>query len=159
MSGGERAAAIDDLEKLEKISKWCEMTPEEREEYKKEHHDAAMDFKDKHHDALENMKDKHELSPRLKEMIMNKHDISDERLEEIKMKYQEKYGDLTDEKKSELEMKFKSYMSSSTAKMSDEHKSAIHDRIAEMKAFKHELREKSSELTDEEKQLLKRTIH
>ncbi|WP_316504190.1 ABC transporter substrate-binding protein [Nitrosopumilus sp.] len=155
MSGGERAEAIDDLEKLERISAWCEMTPEERMEYKKEHHDTAMDFKEKHHGTLDKMKAKHDLSPRLKEMIMNKHDISDERLEEIRMKYKEKYGDLTDEKKSKLEMKFKSYMSSSATKMSDEHKSAIHDRIAEMKAFKAELREKYSDMTDKEKQQLR----
>ena len=59
---------------------------------------------------------------------------------------------MTDEKKSELEMKFKDHMSSIKVKMSDEHKSAIHDRLAEMKVFKAELREKSSEMTDEEKQ-------
>ncbi len=40
-------------------------------------------------------------------------------------------------------------------KMSEEHKSAIHDRVAEMKAFKVELRERSSELSDEEKQELR----
>jgi hypothetical protein len=101
------------------------------------------------------MKEKHDLSPRLKEMIMEKHDIYDERLEEIKMKYVEKYGDLTDEKKSELTMNFKDHMSSIKVKMSDEHKSAIHDRLAEMKVFKAELREKSSEMNDEEKQELR----
>ena len=37
-------------------------------------------------------------------------------------------------------------------KISDERKSDIHDRLAEMKAFMAELRERSSELTDEEKQ-------
>jgi len=36
--------------------------------------------------------------------------------------------------------------------MSDERKSMIHDRIAEMKAFKTDLRERSSDMTDEEKQ-------
>ncbi len=39
--------------------------------------------------------------------------------------------------------------------MSDERKSAIHDRVAEMKAFKADLRERSSELSDEEKQELR----
>ena len=155
MSDDERALAIDDLEKLEKISEWCDMTPEERDDFKKEHHDIAMEFKEKHHDALDRMKEKHDLSPRLKEMIMTKYDISDERLDQIKMKYKEKYGELTDEKKSELEIKFKDHMSSIKVKMSDEHKSAIHDRLAEMKIFKAELREKSSEMIDEEKQELR----
>ena len=40
-------------------------------------------------------------------------------------------------------------------KISDERKSAIHDRLAEMKAFKADLREKSSDLTVEEKQELR----
>jgi len=39
--------------------------------------------------------------------------------------------------------------------MSDERKSEIKDRVAEMKAFKMELRERSSELSDEEKQELR----
>jgi hypothetical protein len=88
-------------------------------------------------------------------MIINKYDVSDERLDEIKMKYIEKHGDLTDEKRFELKMKFENYMSSIKSKMSDERKSAIHDRLLDMKAFKSELRERSSEMTDEEKQQLR----
>ena len=88
-------------------------------------------------------------------MIMEKHDISDDRMDEIKMKYREKHGDLTDEKKSELKMKFKEHMTSMKFTMSDERRSEIHDRIAEMKAFKAELRERASEMTDEEKQGLR----
>ncbi len=152
LSESERASEIDDAEKLGKISNWCEMTPEEREEYKKEHHKSKdHDKSDKH----EKMKAKlSEKSMRLKEMIMDKRDISDEKREEIKMKYIEKHGDL-DEKKSELKMKFKEHMVSKRINMSEERRSEIHDRLSEMKAFKAELREKSSELTDEEKQTLR----
>jgi len=164
----DRKAEIDDSEKLDRLSKWCEMTPEEREDYKKEHHyakdDKKHDFdgmsdmakdrmsdvaKDKLHENKMKMSDK---SDRIKAMIMDKRDISDERREEIKMKYIEKHGDLTDEKKSELKMKFEDHMKTMKHKVSDERKSDIHDRLAEMKAFKAELRERSSELTDEEKQ-------
>lgn len=155
MSEDQRVMKIDDPEKLERISDWCEMSPEERKDFMKEHHDAAMDFKEKHLDTVKTMTEKHDLSPRLKEMIMNKYDITNERMDEIKMKYKEKYGDLTDKKKSELEMKFKDHMSSIKAKISDEQKSAIHDRLAEMKAFKAELREKTSNMTDDEKQQLR----
>ena len=84
LTEGERFLKIDDPEKLERVSEWCEMTPEERDAFKKAHHDAAMDFKEKHHDSVEKMKEKShkELSPRLKEMIMtSKHDISDERMD------------------------------------------------------------------------------
>jgi len=164
----DRKAEIDDSEKLDRLSKWCEMTPEEREDYKKEHHyakdDKKHDFdgmsdmakdrmsdvaKDKLHENKMKMSDK---SDRIKAMIMDKRDISDERRDEIKMKYIEKHGDLTDEKKSKLKMKFEDHMKTMKHKISDERKSDIHDRLAEMKAFKAELRERSSELTDEEKQ-------
>ncbi|PBO85415.1 MAG: ABC transporter substrate-binding protein [Thaumarchaeota archaeon] len=154
LSESDRAAEIIDAEKLERISKWCEMTSEEREDYKKEHRDRMdkdQDKMDKVHDGMK-MSD---MSPRLKEMIMTKHDISDEKREEIKMKYIEKHGELTDERKSELKMKFKEHMTSKRINMSDERKSEIHDRIAEMKAFKAELRERASEMTDEEKQELR----
>ena len=46
-------------------------------------------------------------------------------------------------------------MSSMTSKISDERRSVIQDRLAEMKDFKAELRERSSEMTDQEKQELR----
>ncbi len=151
MTDSERAAEIDDSEKLERLSNWCEMTPEEREDYKKEHHDAMKDKK--HAMKMELSENSH--NP-LKAMIMDKHhDMSEEKRMEIKMKYIEKHGELTDERKSELKMKFEDHMKSMKHKISDERKSDIHDRLAEMKAFKAELREKSSEMTDEEKQQLR----
>ncbi|MDH3342073.1 MAG: ABC transporter substrate-binding protein [Nitrosopumilus sp.] len=170
LDDSELEAEIDDSEKLDRISDWCEMTPEEREDYKKEHHyakdDKKHDFdgmsdmvkdrmsdvaKDKLYENKMKMSDK---SDRLKAMIMDKRDISDERYDEIRMKYEEKHGDLV-EKKTELKMKFYNHMKTMKYNISDERKSDIHDRLAEMKAFKSELREKSSELTDEEKQQLR----
>ncbi|HEY5735807.1 MAG TPA: ABC transporter substrate-binding protein [Nitrosopumilus sp.] len=160
LTDAELAASTFDTEFVENASKWCDMTSEEREDYMKEHHDNnihdfdGMSDKAKHHmsdTAKAKLSDK---SDRLKAMIMYKDDISDERHEEIRMKYEEKHGDL-DERKSELKMKFKNHMTSMKINMSDERKSTIHDRVAEMKAFKSELRERSSELTDEEKQQLR----
>jgi hypothetical protein len=175
MSSTDRAAEIDDSEKLDRISDWCEMSTDEREDYKKEHHDAMKDtMKDKVHDfdgmsdmakdrmsdvakdkLSENKMKMSDKSDRLKAMIMDKHDISDERRDEIKAKYIEKHGDLTDAKKSDLKMKYKDHMKTVKVNMSDERKSSIHDRVAEMKAFKAEFREKSSDMTDEEKQELR----
>ena len=146
LSESDRALEFDDSEKLERISNWCNMSTEEREEYKKEN---GMKM-DKVHDKMK-MSD---MSPRLKAMIMDKCDISDERTDELRMKYQEKHGNF-DEKKSELKMKFKSHMATMKIKMSLEDRSAIQDRVAEMKAFKMELRERSEDLTDEEKQELR----
>jgi hypothetical protein len=161
LSADERALEITDVAKLDRISDWCEMTPEEREDYKREHHDNKMhDF-----DGMSDMAKDHmstvaktklsDNSDRLKAMIMDKRDISDERHEEIRMKYEEKHGDLTDKKKSELKMKFKNHMASMKVSMSEDRRSSIHDRVAEMKAFKAELRVNSSDLTDEEKQQLR----
>ena len=151
LSKSDRALEIVDSQVLDKISKWCVMTPQEREDYKNESHDEMKDkMMDKLHDKM--MLD---MSQRLKSMIINKYDISDEKIDEIKMKYKEKHGDLTDEKRSELKMKFENYMSSIKSKMSDERKSEIHDRLADMKAFKSELRERSSKMSDEEKQQLR----
>jgi hypothetical protein len=105
-----------------------------------------------------NMKDRlaaSDISPRLQAMIMTKHDISDERTDEIKIKYREKHGDKGDEIRSEIKMKFKDHMSRIEIKITAEQKSDIHTRVAEMKAFKADLRERASDMTDEEKQELR----
>ncbi len=154
MTEDELAAEITDAEKLAKISEWCAMTPEQRDVYKKEHYNTAMDFKEKHRDALERMKEKHDLPPRIREMIMST-DISPERMDELRAKYQERHGELSDEKRQELKMKFKDHISIMSSKLTDEQKADIKARHAEMKALKAELREKSSTLTDEEKQELR----
>lgn len=175
LSESERAAEIDDSEKLEKISKWCDMSTEERDNYKKESHDAMKDnMKDKSHDfdnmsiagknnMSKNAKDKHEelrekfseQSDRIKSMIMDKRDISDERHDEIKMKYEEKFGEDSDKKRTEIKMKYKDHMLKMKFEMSDDRKSDVHERLAEMKAYKAQFREKSSELSDAEKQQLR----
>jgi len=148
MTESDRAAEITDIAKLDKISKWCNMTPEERIDYKKEYHDG---IKDKISDRIKMS----ELPPQLKAMIMDKHEISDEKRKEIKMKYKEKYGEITDEIKSELKMKFNDHITKIKITMSDERRSLIHDRLADMKSFKAELRERASEMTDDEKQQLR----
>jgi len=156
MAASDRALEITDVAKLDRISDWCEMTPEEREDYKKEHHDELKDKvhdkKEKHHEKMVKFSEK---SDRLKAMIMDKRDISDERRDEIKMKFESKFGEDSDKKRSEIKMKYKDHMLKMKFKMSDERKSDVHDRLAEMKAYKAELREKSSELSEPEKQQLR----
>jgi len=151
LSESDRALEFDDSEKLERISNWCNMTIEEREEYKKENHDMMQE---KRQDALTRIQENPNIPKRIKEMIMEKHNIVDDRLDEIRMKYEEKHGDF-EEKKTELKMKFKNHMALMKIEMSEERKTAIQDRVAEMKAFKIDFRERSSELTDEEKQELR----
>jgi len=168
LSETDRALKIDDPEKLDRISEWCVMTPEERDTFKQENFDSDKkhDFdrmsdmakdkmsgvaEDKLHDKAMKFSDE---SKRLKAMIMEKRDISDERHDEIRMKYEEKHGDNGDKKRAELKITFKDHMAKIEIKITDERKSAIHDRVAEMKAFKAELRE-NSDMTDEEKQGLR----
>ena len=161
LTESDRAAEIDDSDKLDRISNWCEMTPEEREDYKEEHHDNKIyDFDGMSDKAKHNMSDVakaklSENSEHLKTMIMDKRNIADEEYDEIKMKFESKFGEKSDKKRSEIKMKYKEHMSKMKFKMSDERKSDVHERLAEMKAFKVELREKSSELSDEEKQQLR----
>jgi hypothetical protein len=152
MSSEELTSSIDDAQRLTKVTEWCDMSSEEREDYKKKHHDAAMDFKDKHMGALDRMKEKSDLSPRLRAMIMEKHGM--DRTDEIREKFESKHGD-ADKIKSEVKMKFKNHMAQMKITMSDERKSTILDRIAEMQEFKMEMRDNTSDLTDEEKQELR----
>jgi hypothetical protein len=188
MTASDRASEITDVAKLDKITEWCGMTPEERDEYKMKHPDGKDKMTDKMRDHCTNaadcpmdrmsdkkrdhcegddcpMMDKTNMphdkmkfsdeSKRLKAMIMTKYDISDERTDEIKMKYREKHGEMTDKHKSDLKMKYKKHMSSVKSNMSDERRSMIHDRIVEMKAFKADLRENSADMTDKQKQELR----
>ena len=180
MTDSDLAAATFDRDFVDRASKWCDMTPDERDEYMMKHHDDIKDkVTDKMHDKLSDMpfdrmsdvakdrmsdvaKDKlHDKmmklddSHRLKAMIKSKYDVSDDRIDEIKMKYREKYGNKSDKMIMEIKMKYKDHMSKMQFQMTDERKAEIHDRLAEMKAFKDELREKSSDLTDEEKQQLR----
>ncbi len=172
MTPEERAEKIDakhdDLpdDLREELMRYCEMTEDEQDDFRDtlmdtmdEYHDAMKDISDKKHDKKtdklhEKMMKFSDMSPRLKEMIKSKHDISEERYDEIRMKYEERHGDV-DKKKSELKMKFKEHMAEMKFKISDERRSQIHDRLAEMKAFKADLRERASTLTDEEKQQLR----
>jgi len=155
---GKPLTGFGDPEKLERIYNWCNMSPEEREDFKRETHDSMKekmtDMQENHKDALTRIQENPNIPKHIKAMIMEKRDISDERTDEIRMKYEEKYGDF-DEKKSELKIKFKNHMATMKIQMSLEHRSAIQDRVVEMKAFKIELRERSSELTDEERQELR----
>ena len=156
MSEEERALNIDDAERLTKISEWCNMTPEERDAFKKEHHDAAMDFKEKHHDALERMKEKKDLSHRLKDLILDDGDL-DEELSELKEKLKEKSREY-ENKKSELKEKFREHkleLKFRFSELTEQHKSAIIERHQEMKEFKQDLFMRSDSLTIEQKQELR----
>ena len=157
MTDEERNTSIDDPEKLEAISDWCEMTPEERKISQKAHHDAAMDFKEEHLSSVERMKENKDLSHRLKMMIMDTPKISDDKLDEIKAKYKETYGKDAEKHKMELKMKLhdrESEIKSRLSTFTDEQRDDILQRYKEMKDFKSQLQQ-NSDLTDIEKQELR----
>ena len=53
MAKSDRAAEITDVAKLDRINNWCDMTPDEREDYKKKHHaDMKHKMSDKMHDKM-----------------------------------------------------------------------------------------------------------
>lgn len=183
LSDEDKKMFVDEHDKtedhVEKMNQYCALTDEiDRMDFIKEHRDEYVahmkgQMMDKIHDfdemsdmaetrmsdvakdkLRENKVKMSEKSDRLKAMIIDKRDISDEKQDEIRTKYIEKHGDLN-KKKSELKMKFNEHMKEMRIKISDERKASIHDRLAEMKAFKAELRERTSDMTDEEKQQLR----
>ena len=153
----DEAAKVDFIKKHrdEYIAHMKDQMMDKRHDFDKMSDMAKYRMSDVAKDKLyENKVKMSEKSDRLKAMIMDKRDISDEKQDEIRMKYLEKHVDL-DKKKSELKMKFNEYMKEMKIKISDERKASIHDRLAEMKAFKTELREHASDMTNEEKQQLR----
>jgi len=165
----ERIAAMhDDLpdDLRADLLRYCEMSEDEQDSFRDRMMDRMdvmpdhmkdtmrdeMKDKEKFHDKMEKYSEK---SDRLRAMIMDKRDISDERTDEIRMKFEAKFGEDSDKKLSEIKMKYKDHMLKMKFKMSDERKSDVHERLAEMKAYKAELREKSSELSYKEKQQLR----
>ena len=156
MTPEEREMAVSDPEKLDKVSEWCEMSPEERKEFNKEHHDVAMEFKEKRHDLLKKIKEDKDMSPRIKDMIMQKSHDSDKSHQEIKAKYAEKYGKDPDKVKMAVKEKFKDHKSEIKfrfAALTDQQKSDIMDRYKQMKEFKTEIQQ--SDLTQEQRQELR----
>ena len=57
MSETDLASEITDVAKLDKITEWCGMTPEERDEYKMKHHDDKDKMTDKMREHCTNAAD------------------------------------------------------------------------------------------------------
>lgn len=94
-----------------------------------------------------------ELSQILLEFIMIDSSISQEQIDELETKFQEKYGDLSDEKIMSIKMKFKDNVSTITSLLSNVQKTEIKTRYVEMKLLQDGLNQPI--LTDNEKQELK----
>ncbi len=107
LSEEDRAEEIEDPEKLAKLNEWCAMSPEEQKEYKKQHHDAAMEFKEKHMKNVSDMKEH--------KKIMRASALTDEQKADIRAKHAElkqyknslkNQSDLSEEQRQELREEF-----------------------------------------------------
>jgi len=107
LSEEDRAEEIEDPEKLAKLNEWCAMSPEEQEEYKKQHYDTAMEFKEEHMKNVSEMKEH--------KKIMRASALTDEQKADIKAKHAElreyknslkNQSDLSEEQRKELRAEF-----------------------------------------------------
>jgi len=107
LSEEDRADEIEDSEKLAKLNEWCAMSPEEQEEYKKQHYDTAMEFKEKHMMNVSDMKEQ--------KKIMRASSLTDEQKADIRAKHAElreyknslkEQSDLSEEQRQELREEF-----------------------------------------------------
>ncbi len=107
LSEEDRAEEIEDPEKLTKLNEWCAMSPEEQEEYKKQHYDTAMEFKEKHMKNVSEMKEH--------KKIMRASALTDEQKADIRAKHAElreyknslkEQSDLSEEQRKELREEF-----------------------------------------------------
>jgi len=151
-------------EMRDRVSKYCDMTDEERNEYRDTHRDMMMDFKDRFGVPLDRPMKGDLDATRLVAAGLVKHpDISDERKQALIAKFKEHRSDLTDEQRKGLHDKikvkytdhFKMKFKAKHDALSDQQKDDLLARIAEMRAHKAELRDRSQDMTDDERKQFK----
>jgi len=151
-------------EMRDRVSKYCAMTVEERNEYRDTHRDVMMDFKDRFGVSSDRiMKGDLDATRLVAAGLVGHPDISDERKQALTAKFKEHRSDLTDEQRKELydkikdkyadhfEMKFKAKHDA----LSEQQKDDLLARIAEMKTYNAELRDRYSDMTDDERKQFK----
>ena len=145
-------------EMKDRIAEYCSLSEDERDVYLDRHHDMMMDFKGKHRDMVGDMQERHE-DIRMQKMMERDFKITDERKDELKMKFREKHSDLSDKQRDEIrfeiEVKYdKHYKMKFKARhdaLSDQDRSDLLKRHSEMRDYKAELRERSDAMTDEQR--------
>jgi len=151
-------------EMRDRVSKYCAMTDEERNEYRDTHRGVMMDFKDRSGVTLDRlMKSDHDATRLDAAGVVRHPDISDERKQALIAKFKEHHSDLTDEQRKELHDKirdkytdhFKMKFKAKHDSLSDQQKDDLLARIAEMRAYKAELRDRYQDMTDDEREQFK----
>jgi len=143
----------------ERIAEYCNMSQEERKDYRMTHQDMMEDYtedfgqmRDRMMDGLPDMKMK------IQEK-MRQYDMSDERHEVIQEKFRTMHSDLSDVQRDEIRDKikakymdhFKSGMEMRLGAMPELEKDQILQRHAEMKDYKSELRLKYKDMSEDER--------
>lgn len=142
----------------ERIAEYCNLTDQEREDYRMAHQEMIEDFRA----DMEQIHDKMMDRPDMKMMIHDKlrdYDISDERRDAIHEKFKMIHLDLTDVQRDEILDKLKAkYMDNIKSKMamkrdamSDLQKDQILKRLAEMRDYKDDLRQKYKDMSEDER--------
>ena len=142
----------------ERIAEYCNMSAEEREKYRMDHQDMMEDYdKNWMHDKM--MDGQHDMRMKMMYDKIRDYDVSDERRDVLKEKFRMKYSDKSDVERNEILQKFKAkYMQHFKTDlkmkhdaMSDLQRDQILQRIAEMKDYKAELRQKYQDMTEDER--------
>jgi hypothetical protein len=144
----------------ERIAEYCNMSAEEREKYRMTHQDMMEDFREDMPQMRDKMMDgQNDMRMKMMHDKMRDYDMSDERRDALKEKFKMHYSDKSDVERDEMIQKFKSkYMQhfKSDLKMrhdamSDLQRDQILQRIAEMRDYKADLREKYQDMTEDER--------
>lgn len=142
----------------ERIAEYCNMSAEDREKYRMDHQDMMEDYDgDWMHDKMTD--EQHDMRMKMMHDKMRDYDMSDERRDALKEKFRMQYSDKSDVERDEILQKFKAkYMQHFKSDlrmrhdaMPDLQRDQILQRIAEMRDYKADLRQKYQDMTEDER--------
>ncbi len=147
-------------EHSDRIAEYCHMSAEDREKYRMAHQDMMDDYREHMGTMKDRMMDEqHDMRLKMMHDKMRDYKISDERRDVLKEKFRIHYSDKSDAERKEIIQKFKAkYMQHFKSEMkirhdamSDLQRDQILQRIAEMRDYKAELRQKYQDMTEDER--------
>ena len=141
----------------ERLAEYCNMSGQERKEYRMTHQDMMEDYTEDFAQMRDKMMDSSSDMKMKMHDKMRKYDMSDERRDAIQEKFRMKHSDLTDAQRDELrdnlKAKYMDHFKSAMKRdsMSDLQKDQILIRHAEMKDYKSDLRLKYKDMSEDER--------
>jgi hypothetical protein len=144
----------------ERIAEYCNMTAEEREKFRIDHQDMMEDFREDMPQMRDKMMDgQNDMRMKMMHDKMRDYKMSDEQHDVLKEKFRMHYSDKSDVERDEILQKFKAkYMQHFKSELKMKHdamselqKDQILQRIAEMRDYKADLRQKYQDMTEDER--------